>query len=68
MDLSKVKKVVEVTSVVGPQRVNEYLDAGWVIIETSSMSTESGEYSEAHIKYALGWCQDGEPKEPARQY
>lgn len=68
MDLSSIKKVVEVSSPRAADRVNSYLELGWVLLQTSSMTTDSQEYSEPGIKYSLGWPYDDVPKEPARSH
>lgn len=68
MELSTIRKIVEINSPRATDRVNAYLALGWVLLQTSSMTTDHSEYSEPHIKYSLGWPHDGEPKEPPRAY
>jgi hypothetical protein len=61
MDLSNVKKIVHTSD---DREVNLFLEAGWMLITTASMTTDSREYSGPMIKYSLGWTQDGAPVMP----
>lgn len=62
MDLSKVKKIVETSSL---SDVNRLLAAGWILLATASMTTDSREYSNPIVKYSLGWAHDSDPVEPS---
>lgn len=62
MDLSKVKKIVETNSLTDANRL---IAAGWFLITTSSMTTDSREYSGPVVKYSLGWAKDSDPVEPS---
>jgi hypothetical protein len=61
MELSNIKKIIETVSA---SEVNKYLAAGWVVLATASMTTDSREYSGPVVKYSLAWDKDGEPVEP----
>lgn len=59
-NITNVKKV---RTVVDAKSANEFLNTGWVLLETSSGKDES-QYPITH--YTLGWAGEGEPVEPKR--
>ena len=58
MQLLNVMEVCEVTG--NPRLVNEYLDAGWVLLNT----VKDGEDNHGWFKYCLGWSKDTPPIHP----
>lgn len=56
MDLSTVKKVVETNNVT---QVNNHLDKGWILL--SAAPGQWPDTKEPHIKYSIGWAQEGDP-------
>lgn len=52
MDLTSIVEIYETTKL---GESNRYLKAGWVLINSSAMTTDSQEYSSPIIKYSLGW-------------
>jgi hypothetical protein len=61
LDLSETKEIVHSTDV---EDVNKYLAAGWVLIATASMTTDSREYSNPRILYSLAWTSEANPVKP----
>jgi hypothetical protein len=61
MDLSTVRQIFETNSATDS---NKYIEAGWILIATASMTTDSREYSGPVIKYSLGWTKEEAPAKP----
>lgn len=62
-DKANVRKVYEVKN---EKRANEYLDAGWVLLDTATGRwSDSGEPC---VTYVLGWAKDSEIVTPREVY